>query len=123
MSLIRLIRVLFSPKDKIPLILILFGSVLLAFFEIIGVASIAPFMSVVLDSEIIYRNQNLFNIYEYFEYTSSDQFLIHLGLLVVFLLTIANASSALIYFFITYFSKFIGYKISIKLLAHYLNFS
>ena len=122
MSFFQQILTLFSQKDKVPLTLIFFGSILLAFFEIIGVASIAPFMSVVLDSEIIFRNNTLNQIYSYFEYSSTNQFLVHLGVLVVIFLAFANISSALVYFYITYFSKFIGHKISMKLLSKYLNY-
>jgi ATP-binding cassette, subfamily B, bacterial PglK len=122
MSFFQQILTLFSQKDKVPLTLIFFGSILLAFFEIIGVASIAPFMSVVLDSEIIFRNNTLNQVYSYFEYSSTNQFLVHLGVLVVIFLAFANISSALVYFYITYFSKFIGHKISMKLLSKYLNY-
>ena len=93
----------------------------MAMLEVIGIASILPFMSVVLDPSIIESNQYLFRVFESLDYSSQETFLFHLGILVLVLLALSNATSAGMYWAITYFSKMQGHRLSMRLLRHYLN--
>ena len=43
------LKYLFKKKEKFQISLLLVGSIIMAFFEVVGVASILPFMSMVLD--------------------------------------------------------------------------
>ncbi len=93
----------------------------MALFEVVGIASILPFMSVVLDPLIIENNKYLQNVYSYLNYENTEHFLFHLGILVLLLLALSNAISAGMYWAITYFSKMQGHRLSMRLLRHYLN--
>ena len=64
----------------------------MAMLEVIGIASILPFMSVVLDPSIIESNQYLFRVFESLDYSSQETFLFHLGILVLVLLALSNAT-------------------------------
>lgn len=112
---------IFGPKERVKILLLFFGSILLAIFEILGVASIVPFMSIVLDSSLIYSNKYLRYFYEFFQYESETTFIIHSGLMVICFIGISNLFSALMFYFMTMFSKFQGHLLSIRILRGYLS--
>ena len=112
---------IFTKKEYPKIFLLFLGSVLLAFFEILGVASIAPFMSMVMNQNIILENNYLKYIYDYFNYASETDFIIHAGIIVVVLLGISNLFSTIMFYFMTYFSKFHGHRLSMRILRNYLH--
>ena len=93
---------------------------ILAFFEIVGVASIAPFMSMVMNPDIINENDYLQFLYTYFSYSSEISFIVHVGILVIALIGISNLFSTIMLYFMTYFSKFHGHRLSMRILRNYL---
>ena len=93
----------------------------MAFFEVVGVASILPFMSMVLDPDQISSNQILSFLYNFFNFDNVETFLFYSGVAVLVLLALSNFFSAFMYWAITYFSKMQGHIISMRLLKHYLS--
>ena len=93
----------------------------MAFFEVVGVASILPFMSMVLDPDQISSNQILSFLYNFFNFDNVESFLFYSGVAVLVLLAFSNFFSAFMYWAITYFSKMQGHIISMRLLKHYLS--
>ena len=93
----------------------------MAFFEVVGVASILPFMSMVLDPDQISSNQILSFLYNFFNFDNVETFLFYSGIAVLVLLALSNFFSAFMYWAITYFSKMQGHIISMRLLKHYLS--
>jgi ATP-binding cassette, subfamily B, bacterial PglK len=119
-SIKETIPLLISRKELMALYLLFFGMLLSAFVQIIGVASIAPFMAVVLDNEIIHSNQYLSFAYEYFEFSNKKQFLVWLGVVVIVLLVITNFLSGLMIWATNYFGQMHGHNIACRLLENYL---
>ena len=111
---------IFTPKEYPKIFLLFIGSVILAFFEIVGVASIAPFMSMVMNPDIINENDYLQFLYTYFSYSSEISFIVHVGILVIALIGISNLFSTIMLYFMTYFSKFHGHRLSMRILRNYL---
>ena len=73
---IKKITTLFIGKEKVHLATLLFAMFIMGLFEVIGVASIAPFMAVVSNSGIIHENYYLNWFYEYSNAGSNHKFLI-----------------------------------------------
>ena len=70
------IATLFIGKEKVYLVSLLFAMFLMGLLEVIGVASIAPFVAVVSDPGIIHENYYLSWFYEYSNAGSDHKFLI-----------------------------------------------
>ena len=120
MNLYKDIEILFSKKEKKKILLLFFGIIIMGLIEVAGVASIAPFMAVVSNPDIIQENEYLSILYSYFNFDSSNSFLLSLGILVLSLLVISNAYTAFITWQITYFVKMQNHHLSMKLLKSYL---
>ena len=110
---------LLDSNEKTKIIFLLF-ILLHGIIELTSIASILPFMSLVMEPEIINSNSYLNSIYIYFKFINYDDFLIATGLLVFALLALSNAYSAFIYWWITRFVQFQSYRLSKKILSNYL---
>lgn len=115
------LKYLFKKKENFQISLLLVGSIIMAFFEVVGVASILPFMSMVLDPDQISSNQVLSFLFNFFNFNDVETFLFYSGIAVLVLLAFSNFFSAFMYWAITYFSKMQGHIISMRLLKHYLS--
>ena len=94
-NLIKKIKIIIDPQEKWQL-LILFASILLAaLFQTLGVVSILPFMSIVMQPEIIETNRWLNWLYNSLGFTSVNSFIIFIGILMLFIIIIGNLTSAL----------------------------
>ncbi|GAI02369.1 unnamed protein product, partial [marine sediment metagenome] len=75
-NLIKKIKIIIAPQEKWQL-LVLFASILLtALFQTLGVVSILPFMSIVMQPEIIESNRWLNWLYNSLGFTSVNSFII-----------------------------------------------
>ena len=77
-----------SFRTRVFMIFLL--TILMAVMEIIGIASIAPFMAVVSSPEIIQQNEYLNLAFNYFNFNGVNDFLISLGFLVILILLFNN---------------------------------
>ena len=94
MNTFKKIIFLLTPKEQRQAILLLFLTLFMAFIDVIGVASILPFMAVLTTPEIIKANyilQKTYQISKSFGVENEQQFLFFLGF-VVFLLLIFSLS-------------------------------
>jgi ATP-binding cassette, subfamily B, bacterial PglK len=115
------IYLLFSKSEQKKIILLFFGILIHGFIEITSIASILPFMSIVIDPSIIDTNFFLSNLYNFLNLNSYNDFLIVLGLIVFVLLLFSNAYAALIFWWITRFVQFQSYRLSKKIFSNYLS--
>ncbi len=73
-----------------------FSSILLmALFQTLGVVSILPFMSIIMQPEIIETNRWLNWLYNSLDFTSVNSFIIFIGILMLLIIIIGNLTSAL----------------------------
>jgi len=94
-NLIKKLKIIITPQEKWQ-VLVLFASILLAaLFQTLGVVSILPFMSIVMQPEIIESNRWLNWLYNSFGFTSVNSFIIFIGFLMLLLIIIGNLTSAL----------------------------
>jgi ATP-binding cassette subfamily C protein len=85
---------LFERKERIQFIFVVLATLLMAFFQALGIASILPFIDMVMDPEIIDTNSKLNFFYNYFQFKAKSSFIIASGLVVLGLLIIGNFVSA-----------------------------
>lgn len=100
---------------------VLLGMILImAILEVIGVASIMPFMAMLANPEIVESNRWLQAIYTTMGLTSRDQFLFFLGVavFVVFLVSVAFKGATI--WAIMHFTAMRGYSVARRLVAGYL---
>jgi ATP-binding cassette, subfamily B, bacterial PglK len=93
----------------------------MAVFEVLSVASIAPFMGVVTNPKIIHQNEYLHASYVFFEFNSDTQFIVILGFIVIGLIVFGNAYTAFINWKFLNFSYRQGHYLSTRLLSSYLS--
>ena len=115
------IYLLFTKSEQNKIIILFFGILLHGFIEITSIASILPFMSIVIDPSIIDTNFFLKYLYNFLNLNSYNDFLIVLGLIVFVLLLFSNAYAALIFWWITRFVQFQSYRLSQKIFSNYLS--
>jgi len=73
---------------------LLFGAILvMSVFEVVGIASVLPFMSIVSAPETIFENEWLHKVYQHFGFTGERQFLIAFGIAVLVTFAFANLFS------------------------------
>ncbi len=120
-NLIKKIKIIIAPQEKWQL-LVLFASILLtALFQTLGVVSILPFMSIVMQPEIIESNRWLNWLYNSLGFTSVNSFIIFIGILMLLIIIIGNLTSALATWLKVRFVWRKNHNISSALLKKYLS--
>jgi|LSQX01.2.fsa_nt_gb ATP-binding cassette subfamily C protein len=109
-----------TRREKRQLFLLLILMFSMALFQALGVASVLPFITLVMNPEIITQNIYLHSFYKYFNFADTNSFIIMAGLVMLFLILFGNLISAVA----TYAKfKFVWNNhnnISQRLLRHYL---
>jgi ABC-type multidrug transport system fused ATPase/permease subunit len=120
-NLIKKIKIIIKPQEKWQL-LVLFASILLmALFQTLGVVSILPFMSIVMQPEIIESNRWLNWLYNSLGFTSINGFIIFTGILMLLIIIIGSLTSALATWLKVRFTWRKNHNISSALLKKYLS--
>lgn len=112
---IKKILTLLDKKSRKKLILLLYGMIFMGLLEVLSIASIAPFMGIVVDSSIIDSNKYLNFVFLYFGFQDHNNFLVASGLVVLLLMVGSNLFFAYMNWSLTFFSKMQGYKLAQQL--------
>lgn len=94
---------------------------LMAIMEVIGVAAILPFMSMVADTSVLSGEGWLASLYQSSGATSTYQFLFWSGLAVLGLLTLSSLTSMATTWRLIHIGQQLGAGMSTRLYQHYLN--
>lgn len=94
--------------------------VLMAFMELIGIASIGPFMALVADMQLLETNAILNKIYLMSGIENHMKFLFITGLIVLFLLSISSIFSVVTTWRLSLFAFSVGTEFSDRLYRYYL---
>ncbi len=113
--------ILFDRAQYIKVFFLIFGMLLMATFEVIGIASVAPFIAVISNQNLINENSLLNLIYINFNFSSNENFIIFMGICCAVLLSISNFITAMVMSYISRFAWLQGHLVSKKLLISYLN--
>ena len=118
--LLKLVSLL-SREEKISGIKCLILMFFMGIFDVIGVASVLPFISLVSEPEIIFTNEYLYMIYSTLKFTDDRAFLMFSGLMVIALIITSTIFRAFTIYMIYRFSFNREYSISLKLIEGMLN--
>ena len=112
-------KILKSEKKKLYF---LFAATLtMSFAEMVGIASVMPFMAVVANPGVIRTNRWLQKIYEFFQFDTANCFLFFLGALLFILMICSNLLKALTVWSTLKYGNRFSYLLSRRLLAQYLS--
>lgn len=93
----------------------------MSFIEMVGIASIMPFMAVVSNPDVIQTNKWLRKTYEFFQFDNTHNFLFFLGAILLALLICSNLFKALTVWSTLKYGNHFNYVLSRRLLAQYLS--
>jgi ATP-binding cassette, subfamily B, bacterial PglK len=110
-----------TSKQKRQLCLLFTLSVIVSLTEVLGIVSIAPFMTVAANPTIIHTNSFLSELFSLGRFTSEGTFLKTLGLGVLLVLIVGNVLGFALNWSLTFFGTHIGRVISVNLFKSYLN--
>jgi ATP-binding cassette, subfamily B, bacterial PglK len=114
---------LFTPNEKLQGAILLFFILIAAFLDMLGVASILPFVSLLMNHDLVETNKFLIYLYEVFNNfggTGIKQFLFILGIGVFIILIFSLIFRSFVVYFQTHFSLMREYSISKRLVEGYL---
>jgi ABC-type multidrug transport system fused ATPase/permease subunit len=120
-NLVRQLWDLLRPKERRQLIGLGFCMLMMAILETAGVASILPFMQVVTNPGLIQGNSWLSALYDWLDFSSTQMFLLFLGIAVLVAISLNNAFSAFTTWIMYRFAWSQNHRLSTRLLAKYLN--
>tara|TARA_X000000950_G_scaffold289543_1_gene415281 strand:- start:8178 stop:9986 length:1809 start_codon:yes stop_codon:yes gene_type:complete len=115
---------LLSVKDKKKLFVLLILVLLMAFLDMIGVASIMPFIAVLTNPEMVNTNiylSKLFVFSENFGIKNNEEFLVFLGMMVFCMLIFSLSIKAITTYFQYRFLNSCEFNIGRRLFEKYLN--
>ena len=124
MQIIKKILFLLSPDERLRAFFLMLMILLMALLDLIGVASILPFMAVLTSPSLIETNIFLHTMFEFskiFGIENNQQFLFALGVLVFLLLVISLSFKALLTYVQVRFIMMREYSISKRLIEGYLH--
>ena len=111
---------LLTPQERRrgSFVLILVGA--MGLFEMVGVVSVVPFLSVLANPEMVQSNDVLSWLYEYFQLTTIDEFLFFLGALAFVLLIFAAVIRSIGLYAVIRFAQMRRHSIGARLLELHL---
>lgn len=119
-TLLQLFGVL-TREQRLQLFRLQFLVISMAFAELIGVASIGPFLSLVSNPDQL-DGENLFAyFFSSLEFSNTDDFIFFAGLSVIILLATATIISSITVRFLLHYAQRLGANFSSSLYEHYMN--
>jgi ABC-type multidrug transport system fused ATPase/permease subunit len=112
---------LLSPSEQKRGLLLLCMVVIMALLDVIGVASIMPFMAVLANPQLVQSNAVMNYFYTTLEFESEQNFLFALGMLVFILLVVSLSFKTLTTYTQTRFALMREYSIGKRLVEGYLH--
>ena len=117
---IKKLRGILTRREKIQVGLLLIAIIAMAFSQAIGVASVLPFISLVMDQNMVFENRWLNMAYETFNFTSVNRFIIFIGVAMFVIIFFSNAISAFATWLKLRFVWMNNHRLSRRLLEKYL---
>ena len=119
-SLLSKLRAILNRRQKQKSLILLVLFVLMALTQVVGVAAIFPFMNLVMEPTELANSRTLLFVYELFGFSSTDRFILFLGLAIFFFIVFSNILSAFTVYARTRFVMGLNHELSSYLLTVYL---
>jgi ABC-type bacteriocin/lantibiotic exporter with double-glycine peptidase domain len=120
MNMIQKMLGLLGRRERMQAFGLLTLFLLMSLCEVVGIASILPFMSVLADPESVTRNEWLKRGYDYFEFSSPKEYLFFIGVGVLVILVFTNIVKAVTRWVTLYVTQSWGEGLSRRLFDIYL---
>jgi ATP-binding cassette, subfamily B, bacterial PglK len=120
LTVVRKVAELLDGRERWRLLWLLCLTVAMALVQMVGVASIMPFMSVVANPEVIQENRWMSRAYEVLAFGSPRDFLFFAGLVVLGLIAFGNALSAFTTWALLRYAWGVQHALAVRLLRQYL---
>ena len=120
-STIQKLREILTRREKLQVGILLIAIIAMAFSQAVGVASVLPFISLVMDPEIVFDNQYLNWVYVTLNFSSVNRFVIFAGVVMFFIIIFANGISAFATWLKLRFAWMNNHRLSRRLLEKYLS--
>jgi len=109
-----------DKREKLLAFYVLLLTILVAFIEVLGVASIMPFIAVVTNPSIIETNLLLSYLFDALNFQDTDAYVFFLGICVFVFLVGSTFLKALVVWAQVYYAQLRNFSISTRLVAGYL---
>jgi len=118
---IRKIIRLNTPEDNKRLILLIIINIVASIVGVAGIASIMPFVSLISSPDKIYTKWYLSEVYYYFNFQSTHDFIIFTGVAILSVFVVSNAILAFAMWYNIKFARIVTYHLSRTFLSYYLS--
>jgi len=120
-SFLKKLYEIFTPRERFQAVLIFIASLVTAFAQAFGIASIFPFINVVMNPDRIQQNRWLSMIYERGNFGEVNSFIFFLGIVVFLIVVLSSLISAATTWAKTKFVLGKNHTLSRRLLNVYLS--
>lgn len=120
MNSVKNIIELLSKRQRKGTVVIFFLMAISGVVEVLSLLSITPFLAVAANPEVIYESEVLQQVYSLYGASDNEDFLMFLGLVVLFIILFSNAFNAILTWFQLRLVASIDASLSTKLFRHYL---
>jgi ATP-binding cassette, subfamily B, bacterial PglK len=114
------LKQILTRREQLKFALLLCAITAMAFIQALGVASVMPFINLLIEPSMIFENRWLSFIYNSLGFGNTHDFTIFVGLIVFVIIIIANAISALTTWLRIRVSLMNNYRLSKRLLEKYM---
>lgn len=121
LSIIRSIYAVLNREQKTKMLLLQVFFAFSAVIQVVGVASIAPFIGIISNPETIQSNKILATIYEVGNFKSNNEFIFGFALLSIAMIVISNGVSAITLWLQLRFSIYLGSSFQFQLFEKFIN--
>lgn len=121
LALVRKLGQILNGKQKKRSVALLVLFVIMSLFQVVGVAAVFPFINLVMDPSQVETNEILHAIHETFHFSSHENFVTAIGLMVFLLIVLSNVVSAVTVWAKTKFVMGLNHSLSTRLLTIYLS--
>ncbi|MEM6770393.1 MAG: ABC transporter ATP-binding protein [Bacteroidota bacterium] len=120
MNDLKKIYAILTSAERRKLVRLTFALLLMGMLEVVGVASILPFMQLVADPDVVERNEIMVAIVDYFNVTNTRQLILAAGGLVIALTILVNVVAVYTNWLKYHTSWKLVHQLSKRLMAGYL---
>lgn len=121
LSIIRSIYAVLSREQKTKMLLLQFFFAFSAIVQVVGVASIAPFIGIISNPDSIHSNKVLATLYKLGNFESNNEFIFGFALLSIAMIVISNGVSAITLWLQLRFSIHLGSSFQFQLFEKFIN--
>ncbi len=120
-SSMRKLYIIFTPRERIKVLILFVASLMSAMAQAFGVAVIFPFINVVMNPESIQQNRWLKALYQWRNMENANDFIIFLGISVFAVVVFSSLISAATIWAKNHFVLMKNHSLSYRLLTEYLS--